>query len=188
MDIGPAPEKIAVRNAIGIDLGLTSLATLSDGQRLPIRVGQGRKRIVSQKPIARSQEEVWQQESVKAKERLRRVHQRIAGLRIFISDGRSEATRTEYDLVAHEKLNIRGMAQSRFAKSIMDAAWNQLYSNSIRGRMCREMGDIQSIHVVQHQLFSGCGEKVPKKLWKREHNCPNCGLSLGRDHNAALNI
>jgi putative transposase len=38
------------------------------------------------------------------------------------------------------------------------------------------------------QDCSNCGEKVPKKLHIRWHDCPHCGCSLDRDHNAAINI
>jgi putative transposase len=38
------------------------------------------------------------------------------------------------------------------------------------------------------QDCSSCGEKVPKKLHERWHDCPNCGCSLDRDHNAAIVI
>jgi putative transposase len=38
------------------------------------------------------------------------------------------------------------------------------------------------------QDCSSCGEKVPKKLHIRWHDCINCGCSLDRDHNAAINI
>jgi putative transposase len=38
------------------------------------------------------------------------------------------------------------------------------------------------------QNCSGCGTKVPKTLSDRLHACPECGLTLDRDHNAAINI
>jgi predicted RNA-binding Zn-ribbon protein involved in translation (DUF1610 family) len=38
------------------------------------------------------------------------------------------------------------------------------------------------------KMCSSCGEMVPKALSVRVHTCPHCGLVLGRDHNAALNI
>lgn len=38
------------------------------------------------------------------------------------------------------------------------------------------------------QDCSSCGVKVPKKLHERWHDCPDCGCSLDRDHNAAVNI
>ena len=38
------------------------------------------------------------------------------------------------------------------------------------------------------QLCSGCGGKVPKSISERRHKCLDCGLDIGRDHNAAINI
>ena len=38
------------------------------------------------------------------------------------------------------------------------------------------------------QTCSGCGERVKKSLSVRVHKCPNCGLQMDRDHNAAINI
>jgi putative transposase len=94
----------------------------------------------------------------------------------------------EYDLIAHEKLNIRGMAQSRFAKSILDAAWAQLVKtlNSEAEKAGKWVVPVDPRNTTK--TCSGCGELVPKTLWQRQHDCPRCGLSLGRDHNAALNI
>ena len=81
-DIGPAPEKVAVKTAVGIDLGVMSLATLSDGTEIPNprwatreqdRLADAHRSLVRKVKGAVTAE--------KAKERLRRIHQRIAGLR-----------------------------------------------------------------------------------------------------------
>jgi putative transposase len=188
-DIGPAPEKIAVRNAVGIDVGLTTLATLSDGTDVPnprwTKQEEDHLALANQ-DLARKMK--GSKNRAKSKERLRRVHQRITGLRSSYLMGVAKQLVKEYDLIAHEKLNIRGMVQSRFAKSIMDAAWGQL----IHRLNCEaEYAGKWVVPVNPRgttQLCSGCGEKVPKKIWDRHHDCPKCGLSLGRDHNAALNI
>ena len=188
-DIGPAPEKIAVRNAVGIDVGLTTLATLSDGTDVPnprwTKQEEDHLALANQ-DLARKMN--GSKNRAKSKERLRRVHQRITGLRSSYLMGVAKQLVKEYDLIAHEKLNIRGMVQSRFAKSIMDAAWGQL----IHRLNCEaEYAGKWVVPVNPRgttQLCSGCGEKVPKKIWDRHHDCPKCGLSLGRDHNAALNI
>lgn len=187
--MGEAPEKIAVRKATGIDLGLTTLATLSDGTEIhnPRWTKREEDRLATANRSL-SRKVKGSKNRTKAKERLRRVHQRIVGLRASYLTGVAKQLVGEYDLIAHEKLNIKGMAQSRFAKSIMDAAWNQL----IQRLNCE--AEYAGKHVVAvdprgtTQKCSGCGQKVPKKLWNRSHDCPNCGLSLGRDHNAALNI
>jgi putative transposase len=189
MDIGPAPEKVAVCNAIGIDLGLNSLATLSDSteienprwtKRESERLAEANRDLAAKVKGSNNRR--------KSKERLRRVHQRIAGLRSSYLTGVAKQLVSEYDLIAHEKLNIRGMAQSRYAKSIMDAAWSQLIQklNSEAEYAGKWVIPVDPRNTTQ--TCSQCGEIVPKKIWQRQHDCPNCGLSLGRDHNAALNI
>ena len=126
-DIGPAPEKVPVCKAIGIDVGLTALATLSDGTEIanPRWTKQeGDRLAAANQDLARKVK--GSKNRVKSREHLRRVHQRIAGLRSSYLTSVAKQVVGEYDLIAHEKLNIRGMAQSRLTKSIMDAAWGQL--------------------------------------------------------------
>jgi putative transposase len=86
-----------------------------------------------------------------------------------------------------EKLNIKGMVRGNLAKSILDAAWAQLvwqitYKAENAGKWAVPVNPRgTSIRCSQ------CGKDVPKTLADRQHTCP-CGASLGRDHNAALNI
>jgi putative transposase len=94
---------------------------------------------------------------------------------------------SHYDLIAFEKLNIKGMAQGRLAKSILDAAWAELiwqitYKAEKAGKWAIPVNPRgTSIRCSQ------CGANVYKTLADRQHIC-ECGASLGRDHNAALNI
>jgi putative transposase len=188
-DIGPSPGKVTVRNAIGIDLGLTSLATLSDGREVPNpRWTKREKGRLAEANRDLSRKKKGSKNRARAKEHVRRVHQRIAGLRSSYLTGVAKQIISGYDLVAHEKLNIRGMAQSRYAKSITDAAWSQLIFklNCEAEKAGKWVVPVDPCGTTQ--MCSGCGERVPKKIWNREHDCPVCGLSLGRDHNAALNI
>ena len=76
----------------------------------------------------------------------------------------------------------------RLAKSISDAAWRQLiqyttYKAENAGRVVVwvEPGNTS-------QRCSGCGRIVEKSLAVRVHDCPNCGLVMDRDQNAAINI
>jgi len=74
------------------------------------------------------------------------------------------------------------------AKSISDAAWNQLaqytqYKAENAGREC--------VLVDPHhtsKICSRCGALVEKSLAIRVHECPICGLKIDRDENAAMNI
>jgi len=90
--------------------------------------------------------------------------------------------------VAHEKLNIKGLAKSRLAKSITDAGWGQfLQILSIKA----ERAGLLAIAVNPNgtsQDCSNCAHKVKKELSDRWHFCTSCGCELDRDHNAAINI
>jgi putative transposase len=80
------------------------------------------------------------------------------------------------------------MAQGNLAKSIMDAAWSILLSQLTYKA---EQAGVWVVPVNPRgtsQLCSGCGQNVPKKLAQRVHQCPHCGLVLGRDENAGRNI
>jgi putative transposase len=188
-DIGPAPEKAAVASAIGIDIGLTTLVTLSDGSEIdnPRWTAHESDRLAeANRSLARKVR--GSKNRIKARERLRRVHQRIQSLRRSYLHDVSTWLLSQYDLVAHEKLNIVGMAQGRLAKSIIDAAWGELiwqltYKAEEAGKYVVAVNPYGTT-----QICSGCGENVPKGLSQRWHSCPKCGLSLGRDHNAAINV
>lgn len=188
-DIGPAPEKIAVRNAVGIDLGLTTLAVLSDGTEIanPRWTRQEEDRLAAANRALASKKR-GSKNCYKAKERLRRVHQHIAGMRSSYLTGVAKDLIGRYDLIAHEDLKIRNMVRSNMAKSIMDAAWAQLVQklNSEAEWAGKWVVPVNPRNTTK--TCSSCGELVPKKLSQRQHDCPKCRVSLGRDHNAALNI
>ena len=91
-------------------------------------------------------------------------------------------------MVAVEKLNIKGLAKTRLAKSINDAGWGQFID--ILSNKAANAG-LKVIAVNPNgtsQECSSCGHKVKKPLSQRMHNCPICHVSLCRDLNAAVNI
>jgi putative transposase len=94
----------------------------------------------------------------------------------------------QYDLIAFENLNIKGLARTRLAKSILDAAWgsflNILQAVAVkRGKWA--IGDDPRGTSIE---CSGCSERVEKTLKDRLHNCPHCGLIIDRDWNSGINI
>lgn len=188
-DIGPAPEKRIVTTAVGMDVGLTKLATLSDGVEIenPRWTRQHEGRIArANRVLARKQKR--SNNRARAREALHRAHQRAANARNNYLHHVSKWLVGHYDLIAHEALNVKGMAHGNLAKSIMDAAWSILLSQV---RYKAESAGVYAIAVNPRgtsQICSGCGQNVPKKLSQRTHSCPQCGLVLGRDHNAGRNI
>lgn len=188
-DIGEAPPRCVVSRATGIDVGLTTLATLSDGieienprwtRRHAIKISAANQRLARKKRGSKNR--------LKAKEALRRAHQRAANARLNYVHHVSKWLVANYDLIAHEDLKIRNMVRSNLAKSIMDAAWGLLiwcitYKAEYAGKWVVPVNPNGT-----SQKCSGCGATVKKKLSERVHSCPSCGLVLGRDHNAGRNI
>jgi putative transposase len=188
-DIGDAPTKRVVIKTVGIDLGLTTLVTLSDGSEIdnPRWTKREAQRLANAGRTF-SAKKRGSNNYAKARERLRRVHQRIAGKRSNYLVGVAKWLVDNHDLIAHESLNINNMVKSYMAKSIMDAAWGQLIW---RLKCEAEKAGVTVVRVNPRnttKACSGCSVLVTKTLADRQHDCPACGLSLGRDHNAALNI
>lgn len=187
-DIGTAPEKRPVSKAVGIDVGLTDLVTMSDGTSIGNpRWTRKHAAIIATANRKLALKKRRSNNRIRAREVLRRAHQRAAYARRNYLHHVSKWLVHNYDLIAHEDLKIVNMVRSNLAKSIMDAAWGILihqltYKAEKAGRWVIPVNPRgTSIRC------SGCGKAVPKTLADRQHNCV-CGVSLGRDHNAALNI
>ena len=188
-DIGEAPSKCVVSRATGIDVGLTTLATLSDGTEIENpRWTQHHEDRIAAKNRALATKKRGSCNRLKAKEALRRAHQAASNARLNYIHHVSKWLVANYDLIAHEDLAIKNMVRNpHLAKSIMDAAWGLLiwcttYKAEQAGRWVVPVNPNGT-----SQKCSGCGAVVKKKLSERVHACA-CGLTLGRDHNAGRNI
>ena len=190
VDDGLTPPPVQpVKSAIGIDMGLKSFAVFSNGEEiLNPRFQKKLERKLARTHRALSRTKKGSHNRGKAIHRLQRVYLKITNQRWNFTHYLSKRIVSENQLIAVEKLNIAGMAQSRLAKSILDAAWGQFlwqlnYKAAKAGVLCLEVDPKGT-----SQDCSGCGQRVQKDLSVRVHSCPHCGLQLDRDHNAALNI
>ncbi len=118
-----------------------------------------------------------------------RVHERITNKRDDFVQKLSLKLVKSYDLIAFEDLNINGMVKNHcLAKHIADAAWNKLITTtSYKAEWAGKRVELVNPSNTS-QICSGCGPAVHKDLSERVHRCSFCGLTLDRDHNAALNI
>jgi putative transposase len=174
----------------GVDLGLKAFAVLSNGEPIPnpkfFRVGEKRLAKAQKKLSAamKGSPERRQRRKVVA-----RIHERIANKRRNFAHQESRQLVNRFAIIVFEKLNVRGMLKNHcLAKSIVDAAWSQLvnyttYKAANAGRRVAQVNPRQT-----SKMCSRCGEMVEKDLSIRVHACPGCGLTLDRDHNAAINI
>jgi putative transposase len=183
------PDTPEMENTIGIDLGLKSFFTDDSGEEvaIPHHYRKAEKRLNRlQRSLSRKKQ--GSNRRKKAIQRVGKAHLKVSNTRKDFHYKTAKKLLSQGKHVAHEKLNIRGLAKSRLAKSINDAGWGQfLQILSIKA----ERAGVMTIAVNPNgtsQNCSSCGVKVKKELSERWHSCPNCGCSLDRDHNAAINI
>jgi putative transposase len=174
---------------VGLDMGLTHLATLSTGERIPNpRAAKRAERELRrrQRRLARCKKGSKRRAKVRAA--VARCHAKTANVRKTHLHQVSARLVRENDLIAIEKLNVKGLASGMLARSVNDAAWGKLkemlaYKAAKAGRELVEVDPRNT-----SQACSGCGAIVSKKLSERQHCCPHCGLEMDRDENAARNI
>ena len=183
------PER-NMEHVVGIDVGLSSFATLSDGTAIP----NPRFFRLEEKELAKAQRKLSKvakssPERKKAIRVVQRVHERIANKRYDFIHQLSRQLVDDYSFIAFEDLNIKNMLKNHcLAKSISDAAWNMLISAT--KYKAESAGSLVALvnPANTSKMCSRCGLLVEKTLADRTHKCNSCGLVLDRDHNAAINI
>ncbi|WP_424100726.1 RNA-guided endonuclease InsQ/TnpB family protein [Moorena producens] len=187
----------SVSNPVGIDMGLKSFLIKSDGSEVPIpqyyRKAQKRLKKI-QKAVSRSKKGSNNRKKTVLK--LGKAHKKVADTRRDFHFKTAKELLDNYDLVAHEKLNIKGLAKTKMAKSVLDAGWGQFLSilsvKAVRVAWPTALNAGLATKAVNprntSQNCSNCGKKIPKKLKDRIHSCHHCGYVEDRDVNAAKNI
>lgn len=176
-------------NIVGIDVGLIDFYVASDGSRInaPKHLRKAERKLKSaQRRVDRRKK--GSNRRKKAIKKLAIQHKKVADTRKDFHFKTARTLLDKYDVIAVEKLNIKGLVKTQLAKSINDAGWGQfiiILSNKA------ENAGLKVITVNPNgtsQECSNCGHKVKKRLSQRMHNCPVCHTSLCRDLNAAINI
>jgi putative transposase len=175
---------------VGVDVGLESFATLSNG----MKIDNPRFFRMEERELAKAQRKLSKAEKgtparAKRRKAVQHVHQRIANRRKDFAHKLSREWVGSFGMISFEKLNIRNMLQNHcLAKSISDAAWNQLityttYKAENAGRVVVPVDPRNT-----SRQCSRCGTMVEKSLSVRVHQCPVCRLVMDRDENASHNI
>lgn len=186
-----APEPLpATGKEVGIDVGINSLITTSDGEKVEnpcwYREEQKKLRVLQRRVSRRKKGGRNRRKAVKA---LQRQHERIKNKRKDYLNKLAHRLIVENDRIALEDLRIRNMVHNRhLSKSILDAGWNYLAQRLVA--KAAEAG--RTVCFVEpaytSKTCSACGGIFENlTLADRWVDCA-CGASLDRDHNAALNI
>lgn len=184
-----SPELPTIDNTIGIDMGLKAFLVDDAGAEVtipqPYRKAEKRLKRV-QRSLSRKKK--GSNRRKKAIKRVAKLHLKVANQRKDFHYKTAKKLLDKGKHIGHEALNIKGIAKTRMAKSTYDAGWGTfLQILSIKA----ERAGLMAIAVNPNgttQECSGCGIKVPKTIRDRWHSCPECGLELDRDQNAAINI
>ena len=182
----------AVNRAVGIDLGLTHLATLSTGEKIENpRHLANRLRYLRQQQRCLSRRVKGSKRREKQRLRVAKAHRKVADCRSYELHKLTTRLVREFDLIAIEDLAVKNMIQHpRLARAIADAGWGE----ARRQLECKCAWYGRTLAVVDRWLpssktCSACGHKLEKlALSVRGWTCPDCGAVHDRDHNASQNI
>ena len=188
----PVPDKRQSQadNQVGIDVGLKSLAALSTGEWIEnphwLRESLAKLRRLQRHASRQVKGSHRQKETYR---QIARLHEQVSNQRADYLHKVSHRLVAENDLIAIENLTLGFMNRNgRLSLSSHDTGFG-LFRQMLEYKA--ESAGIQVIAVNPSnttQACSGCGSIVPKGLSVRVHACPDCGLILDRDVNAARNI
>lgn len=174
---------------VGLDMGLSSFYTDSEGQKVdcPKFLRRAEKRLKrEQRRLSRKQKDSNNRR--RARVRVSRRHLKVKNQRKDFAVKLARCVVKSSDFVVLEDLQVRNLVRNRhLAKSIHDAAWSQ-FANwlSYFGRVFgKPVAKVPPAYTSQD--CSSCGGRVRKSLSERTHAC-QCGCVLDRDENAARNI
>jgi putative transposase len=183
------------RGMTGIDLGLWSFATFASGESLPRLRHLDRDLCwIKQagKDVSRKKKGSNRRRKTVAK--LSRLHEKVSERRKDYLHKTAGRLVHNYSFLAVEDLQVKEMSanggkrKQGLNRSMADAALGKFL------KLLTSKAEEAGCEIVRvnprgtTQECSWCGQTVPKTLYDRVHSCPDCGLTLDRDHNAAINI
>jgi len=174
---------------VGIDVGILKYTHDTDGVAVEMPdLSAERERLErEQRKLSRKQHgsNNWNKQRLK----VAKSHQQLKRKRHDFLHKLSNYYATEYDLVAVEDLDVKGILESPSnSLNTASAAWDTF--TSLLAYKC----DREGTHFVEVEPkdttkeCASCGVKTDKPPWVREHSCPACGFKMDRDANAAINI
>jgi putative transposase len=186
----PAQLLPEIGQETGIDLGIETFATQSDGTRI-LTPGYYRR---AERYLAKCQRRVSRRKRGSHRRRkavtlLAKAHQTVRRQWQDFHHKTALALVRAYDTIYHEDLRVANLVRNHhLAKFIADAGWSAFLTILAFKAASAGKRVVAVDPAFTSQRCSGCGILVAKGLSVRWHACPECGTSLHRDHNAAKNI
>ena len=178
--------------AVGVDLGIKTLATLSDGTVIenPRHLKKSEQKLKrAQRALSRKMPS--SNRRAKARDKVARIHAHVANQRHDALHKLTTHLANKYSEISIENLNVLGMVKNHhLAKSVMDASFGK-FRRQLEYKTARTGA---RLHVIDRwypssKTCSQCGRvKAKLSLSERTYRCEHCGLVIDRDLNAAINI
>ena len=176
----------------GVDLGLKDFAITSDG----VKFKNNKYTKHYEKELAKAQRHLSRKTKgsnsfERQRRKTARIHEKITNSRMDNLHKVSHRLVSDYDIIALEDLNVKGMVKNhKLAKHISDASWGTFI------RLLEYKADWNDKQIVKVNRFypssktcGGCGWiNQDLKLSDREWTCNSCGVVHDRDVNASVNI
>jgi putative transposase len=186
---GPLPLPGPDARVVGVDLGLMTYAVLSDGTSEPNpRFGRVADRKLRRAHRGLSRKARGSANRRKARVRLALLYERVGRRRLDFAHKLTTGWLETYDGVCIEDLGVSGLARTKLARSVLDAAWGEIkrqmaYKAPARGKYLGYAGRFEA----STKVCSACLGRAPAgmTLSDRSWTCPHCGADHDRDENAA---
>ena len=186
--VKPAPKG----GSVGVDLGIKTLATLSDGNVIenPRHLQKSEQKLKrAQRALSRKMP--GSNRRAKAKAKVASIHAHVANQRNDTLHKLTAQLASKYSEISIEDLNVLGMAKNHaLAKSVMDASFGE-FRRQLEYKTTRTGSRLNIVDrwYPSSKMCSRCGRvKAKLSLSERTYRCGSCGLVMDRDLNAAINI
>lgn len=177
--------------AVGVDLGLHRLATLSTGEKIKNpKHYQGRLRYLRQQQRCLSRRQNGSRRREKQKLRVARAHAKVRQARQYALHDLTTRLTQDYDLIFVEDLNVKALSRGRNARSIQDASFGEIrrqltYKSEWRDKILIE---VDRWYPSSKTCSKCCHVLDELRLDVRYWTCPKCKACHDRDINAARNL
>ena len=192
IDTPDLPKHIAEPKVVGVDVGLSTMATLSTGEKITgPKPHKALLRRLKQLSKALSRKVKGSSNRAKAKTKLQRLHARISNIRLDATHKFTTKLVSQFRTICIEDLNVCKMVKNRrLARSIADVGFHEI-SRQLEYKLVRNGGSLVKADrfFASSKICSDCGYTLPVlELSVRQWTCSHCSSVHDRDVNAARNL
>jgi putative transposase len=191
VEVPPTEPTPKIVDVVGVDLGVNSLATLSSGVVFPnLKPYRRAKQRLARLQRSVSRKVKGSNNRKKAVLNLARQHRRVASIRNDAIHKITSYLAHNHSRIVIEDLNVAGLLSNhKLASAIADCGFGEFRRQlEYKCQFYSSQLVIADRFYPSSQLCSGCGHQQKMPLATRVYDCPECGLSIDRDLNAAINL